>query len=286
MRILTSAAAVLACCLWQSCDIINPAETVPTYVQIDSFVMTTDNPTATGTVNQKILTAWIYFNNSPLGVYNIPGRIPIPTDKPGTVQIGAGITFNGLGDYQILYPFFTFDTMYLQPNPGKIVNYSPKIKYTEATTFPWKEDFETGNTFIKVNSDNTEDTSIVRTADKSKVFEGGGAGYIVLDSKHPSSQNINNTNIAIKTGDAYLEINYKCNTPFEVGLQTTKNGTLVYEYIAGVKPNENWNKFYVSLQKFVGTYNTNAYRVMIKTNLQEGQSEGYVLLDNLKIVSY
>lgn len=286
MRILTSVAAVLACCLWQSCDIINPAEIVPTYVQIDSFVVTTDNPTTTGTVNHKITTAWVYFNSTPLGVYNIPGRIPIPADQAGSVQIGAGITFNGLGDYQIMYPFFTFDTFYLQPQPGKIINHIPKIQYSDASVFQWKEDFETGNTFIKANADNTQDTSIVRTSDKSMVFEGGGSGYIYMDSNHPTSICINNTNFPCKSGDAYLEFNYKCSVPFELHLQTTKNGSIVLEPLAGVKANDKWNKFYVSLQKVVGTYNTNAYRVVVKTSLPDGQSNGYVLLDNFKVVSY
>lgn len=285
MRIVLTA-VVAAALFFHSCNIINPAEKIPTYVRLDSFKITSNDLNRTGSTSSRITSAWVYVDNSFIGVYDVPSTIPILIDKKSVISFGPGVNFSGLKSAQALYPFYSFDTMTLNVAPGQTTAHTATATYTEATKFRWIEDFETGNTFLKLNDYKAEDTTLMRVSEAGKVFEGGGSGLMALSTQHPSSENINNKDIPISTGESYLEINYKCNTAFEIGLQTTKSGQVYYEYIGGVNANENWSKMYIGLQSFTGAYNATSCRVMIKASLPDGASSAYVLVDNIKVISY
>jgi len=272
--------------LGTGCNIINPAEKVPTYVHIDSFEFQVDQPSKEGSANQNISCAWVYFNNQPVGVFDLPVNVPILADGPGEVLVIPGVAISGMKDYNTQYSFFKTATTNIDGVPGTVTNYTPKTSYVDDAVFQWKEDFETGSTFIPANSESTTDTSIIRVTDKDMVFEGGAAGYIYMDATHYESENVTNASFPISQGRSFLEINYKCNTSFQVGLVTTVEGVVKPEYIIGIKPKDTWNKVYVDLSQFTSVYKGTSFRFMIKTGLDEGLTNGYVLIDNLKIISF
>ncbi|OSZ79459.1 hypothetical protein CAP35_14765 [Chitinophagaceae bacterium IBVUCB1] len=279
-------AAITAAFFLQGCNIINPTEQVPTYIKIDSLRVVSNDLNKTGSTSSKISSVWVYADNALLGAYDLPANIPVPINSSSFITLSPGISFSGLKSFQVLYPFYSNDTFNLKAMPGKTYYHTGKVSYNEAAQFQWKEDFETGNTFLKLYDYKTEDTSLVRTTDPSKVFEGGSSGYIYLTTTHPNSENINNKDIPVKTGEAYIEVNYKCNTPFEVGLQTSKSGQPYSEYIGGVKANESWSKMYIGVQTFIGTYSASSVRLLVKAKLPEGASNAYVLIDNIKLITY
>lgn len=272
------------------CNLIDPEESIPTYVAIDSFDFVISNPTKEGTAAHGITCAWIYYNNNPVGVFDLPCRVPVITQgSEGTISVAPGISLNGLVDLQPQYPFYKFDTVTLKTEPKGIMNYTPKTGYLAATRFRFKEDFEVGNIFEEFRTGVIGDTSIVRIskAQGGDVFEGGGSGMIYLDANNSMSENISQTTFPISAGESFLEVNYKCNVPFQVGLfNTLATGVDAYEYIFGVKPSDNWNKIYIELGSYTGQYPGRDYRVMIKSELTEGMSEGYILLDNIKVISF
>lgn len=270
------------------CNVINPAEPVPTYVKIDSVILDITDPSQQGSASHNITSVWIYYNNSPVGIFDLPCHVPVITEgETGKLSVIPGITLNGLVDLQPQYSFFTFDTLTLVSNPGNTVNFTPVTSYTAAADFPYKEDFEVGNSFLPFTPELTDDTSIRRTGDKSLVFEGGGSGYIELNSTYPYSESISNTGFPIAPGEAYLEINYKCSVPISVGLYNTLNSGLdIYEYFWTIKSTDTWKKMYVDLATYSGKYPGKDYKLMIKADLPEGQATGYVLIDNIKIVTY
>lgn len=271
------------------CNIINPSEPVPTYIRIDSFNVLQTDPSRTGSTSHSITSAWVYFNNQTVGVFDVPGTIPIIANSVGQVQIRPGVTFAGIKNYETTYPFYSFDTFSISPAPSQIIKHMPEVRYIADAKFPYVESFDLGNTFTKVNNALTTDTSITRidkNTNPDKVFEGSGSGYIYLTSVHPTSENINNDGFPITRGEVFLEVNYKCDVSFEIGLQTTVSGNIHYEYIAGAKASSEWKKLYISLTDFVSKNKGTAYRTMIKTKLPDGQTTGYVLLDNIKVVCY
>lgn len=289
MKLIFLSVIGLICVCISGCNIINPSEPVPTYIRIDSFRLLQTDPSKTGSISQKITSAWVYYDNQAVGVFDIPGTIPVIASKAGQLQIRPGVTLGGIKSYETTYPFYTFDTFSISPMPGKVINHTPEVRYVADAKFSYIENFDLGNTFTKVNNALLTDTSIVRV-DKStnpdKVFEGSGAGYIYLNSTHSTSENINNDGFPITQGEVFLEINYKCDVAFEIGLQTTISGNIIYEYIAGMKPSNEWKKLYINIHDFVGNNKGSLYRTMIKTKLPDGQTTGYVLMDNIKVVCY
>jgi len=285
MRVVI-AAAIAAAFFVQGCNLINPAEKVPTYIRLDSFKVKTTEPSRTGSASSRITSAFVYVDNSFIGAYDIPATVPLLIDRNAVVTFTPGINYSGLKSYQFIYPFYTSDTVTVKYAPGKTVNYGATAKYTDATQFRWIEDFETGNSLTELDDNSDTDTSLIRVTDPTKVFEGGGAGQIILSSTKPTSESINNKDITVQKGESFIEVNYRCNVAFEIGLQTTINGALYYEPIAGANASESWNKIYMGLQSFLGTYNATAVRVIIKTKLPDGQTSGYVYLDNIKVITY
>ena len=267
----------LGCVGMFGCNLVNPKEQIPTYIKIDSIAFSGGS--------HKITSAWVYYNNAPVGVFRLPATIPVLADKAGTIQVGPGVTYDGFQDQQSLYPFYAFDTFAITPSPGNVISHTPVSKYTSVTHFPWKEDFETGSDF-KVY-DTTLTNKIVATTDPANVFEGYGSGYIHVSTSDTLCESISNKGFKIPTGQSYMELDYKSTISLQVGLVAIDvYGTPQKAYQVGIKAHSTWNKFYVGLQTFAGSYPGSTFFVVIKATLDNGQSDGYVWLDNLKVVSY
>lgn len=264
---------------------INPAEKTPIYIHVDSFIVQPSDLFKTGSVSHNIKSAWVYFNNQAVGVFDLPATVPILADGPGQVQLVPAVSYSGLS-YVRQYPFYESDTFSIPYNPGSVTNHTGITRYRSNANFQMKEDFEIGNSFIKVNTGNTGDTVLRREESPQNVFEGKASGLISLTTDHPSAELITNQGFPIVSGESYLEINYKCTVPVSFGLQTLSNSSIVYEYLYGVYPSDTWKKAYIGLSDFTSQYKTSSYNLMIKTKLGDGETSGYVLIDNIKVISF
>lgn len=278
---------LLIAATFSSCDIINPSEPTPTFVHIDSFSFSNPDPNTTGSGSHKITAVWVYLNNKALGVFDLPCTFPVLMDKKSFLSIAPGVTYGGLKDFQALYPFYMFDSMTIEPAPGETIDLKAKTKYYNGLSFPYIENFDIGNGFERADKNAVEDTSLVRTSATDKVFEGDGSGYIYMDGVHPKTEIVNTTSFPIKTGNAFIELNYKCSVGFLVGLRgTLQDDVTVYKYFHGVNANGNWNKLYIDIEPYMGELQALKYQVLIRAELPEGQSDGYILLDNIKVVTF
>jgi len=267
----------LGCICMMGCNIINPKEQIPTYIKIDSFAFTGGS--------HNISSAWVYYNNAAAGVFRLPATVPILADKAGSVQIGPGIEISGIKDAQTLYPFYSFDTFSITPAPGQVIIHTPASHYIPAAKFPWKVDFESGSDFRPYDTTITHNT-IVLTTDPVNVHEGFGSGYLHLTPTDSVAECVGNQPVTIPLGESYLEFDYKNNVPFEVGLVVADGaGNRAKVYQSGANPRNTWNKLYVSLQPVTGQYSGYTFYVLIRASIN-GQQDGYVLLDNLKVVTY
>lgn len=263
----------------QSCEIINPEEKVPTYVHIDSFSFV---PTLnTGTSSHKITSVWAYFDNQPLGAFDLPANIPVLTDVPGVLLVTPGVTYSGISDLQTKYSFYVSDTTTLTPSKGQVVHFQPETQYLAADVLNLtSEDFELGNSFSIVLG---ADTTLTRVSDPALVFEGSFAGYLYLKNK-TLGESIMNTAFTASE-DAFIELDYRSSINFEIGLQTTSStGQLFSTYLYGFRPKSEWNKVYIGLQDFIGAYPNRSYRVVIRAR-SDTPLEGFVSIDNLKVIS-
>ena len=62
--------------LGPGCNIINPHEQTPTYIHVDSFVFQY-NSAVPFTTSHDIRTVWAYYNNNPVGTFDLPATFPV-----------------------------------------------------------------------------------------------------------------------------------------------------------------------------------------------------------------
>lgn len=278
MKFLKALGLVLvAIGFYSSCNVINPKESVPTYVHIDSFKFV-PNPND-GTSSHNITSVWAYYNYILLGVFDLPVNIPILIDKPGKLLLIPGITYSGLNDVQTSYPFYTGDTSTISPSPTNVINYTPTTQYIDKSQMHIiNEDFELGNSFNFVDGD----TSMIRVSDPSLVFEGSYAGYIYLNNQ-TLSENVLSTPFNAPA-QCFLELNYRGTLPFEIGVQSTNSsGQLFAQYNYGFRPRSQWTKVYVGLQDFINEYPNKTYRIMVRV-ISANPTQGFVSFDNFKVI--
>lgn len=290
MRTLYILAAIFTIFSFPACNIINPKESTPTYVHVDSFQFVPGSYATEGSASHNITCVWVYYNNAPVGVFDLPCTFPVITNgNSGHLTLVPGITVDGVTAYQAQYPFYYGDTSTLTTNPGHIINYLPKTGYNSGAKYVFKEDFESANNFLKI----TGDTGIVSVTDPSLVFEGHRSGYIDLKTANDSSENVFLTKVPFHTGQCYVEINYKNSTPFFVGIEGFDASgnpiTSEPEYVVGINPSTTWKKVYVSLltpsSKYIALFPGATFRLAIKSLVREDLSSGYVILDNVKYIT-
>lgn len=278
--------AVLLVIGFGSCNIINPSETTPTYVQIDSF---TFSGVQRGSSSHKISNVWVYFNNSPVGNFDLPAKFPVIANAPGTLLVAPGIDYDGLISQELVYPLYAGDSMHLSPAPGTVVSFKPKTGYLTSSELKFEETFESSPVLF---SRYDGDTTIVRTYTPDEVYEGGASGAIYLipgqDSAIVVSSDIAK---AITPGaDAYIELDYKGSLTLRVGMYATNNtsGEVATKQLIGIRPRNDWGKFYIDIKEFIGTHQDATYKVLIRADrgdLDKTKS-GSLFIDNIKVVSF
>ena len=107
--------------------------------------------------------------------------------------------------------------------PGTIVKRDFSFKYKGGTNFRWLEDFEGFGTTsgISIKKSNNSDTTFTILTTASQAFEGTKCFYFAVDDdkKLRSSNLFRNRMRFPKSGaPVFLEINYKCTQPFDIGV--------------------------------------------------------------------
>jgi hypothetical protein len=273
-----------------ACDVINPSEPVPTYVRIDSFSFSGVAAT-TGSNSHKITHVWAYFNNNPVGNFDLPAQFPVIANEPGTLLVLAGIDYDGLRGFGVAYPLYLPDTMTLTPQPGKVISLTPKTGYNEKARLSFHENFDAGagrrNAFQPFSPDSTYLLNVIQP--DTNVFEGGGSGLIELSGEADSTLVLSLPTAAITPGaDAYIELNYKGDMSMRVGMYSVINTTGVpyWEELIGLKPQDQWTKIYIGIREFILANRGNEYRVVLRAYRARGQSNGRLYIDNLKVVNF
>lgn len=269
------------------CNIVNPTEIVPTYVRIDSFVVERNPlmfpPLST---SHNINNISVYYNNSPIGNFDLPATIPVMATGNGKLQIAPGIVIDGRNDLITQYPYYTLDTLDLVAQPGKTITHVAKTKYYTFTKPQEIAYFDLGATdFSKWGGNKV----MVAVTDDSLVFEGGGSGAIYLTAVGDSSIDSSSRLLTIPlNGASYIEFNYNSTIPFYVGMQANLSNVFYSSpyFLAGIRPNYKWQKFYLNVSSFAAQYQATSYNFYVKAVLADGQSSGRLLLDNIQLITF
>ncbi len=264
-----------------SCNLINPVEQIPAYIQIDSPSINIVS-TVQGTASQRVSDAWIYIGNSLQGVYEMPIIFPLLKDGTQNIVVVGGVLQNGVAGTRIAYPFFYPDTFVVNLQPKDTYHLKPIYSYKPGTLFLLNEDFEFGNNFIKLSGD----TTLIRT-NSADVFEGGFSGFLKLDSAFVFGECKSATNYTFTNNGSpiYIEMNYKCNQKFELGVLANTSGSSIKFYNWNITPKEEWSKIYLNLTEVLASIIPDDYNILIRVQRDTSVATSEIFIDNIKLIT-
>ncbi len=285
----------LAISIFSSCD---SDEQIPSYVYIPSIELETD--ATQGDNSHDIVDGWVYCDGILIGVFELPVRVPILESGEHTITVVPGIKKNGLFDQRITYPFYSPFEEKIELVPTAIDTIRPVIRYRTNVTFSWLEDFEDNAISVEKSGSNTTTDSMFITNDLVHVYNYDGienkySGQVNIPSQFQIFENatVQLYELPRKGVDVFLEMNFKCNTEFTVGVYPVTgsfiNGVPVVNFYS-TEDNQGkmqWKKAYVSLKEDINNpeYNGATFRVFFNAQTN-GEGEKQLFFDNLKLIHF
>ncbi len=263
---------------------------IPSYIAIDTISL--DVAGLQGTASEKILDAWVYTDNDLEGAFELPAKFPVLKAGSSQLLIQPGIKMNGMAETRVPYPFYKPLSIPVTLNRKTVTSLGHlHTSYKTSTVFEWMEDFENPNLTL----DNTARSSISyeRYNDPSlaAAFPSEGNLFdarIRISSDSATFESTSHDYLALpKDGsEVFLELNYKSNCAFTVGL-FIYGATTVQQSILVVNPSENWNKIYINFTPTVSLNNSATdFKVFITARKAEGGADADIRLDNIKLLHF
>ena len=272
-----------------SCNKFGSQE-VPSYIHIDSITVNCDYYVY-GAPTSRITDAWVYVDDQIIGCFELPATFPVLEHGKHKVSVYGGICINGIGDMRAPYSFYQ-PVVYNDVNlvEDSIVNLNPVLSYypiNEGVVVGWMEDFESANTLVKLPE---SDTSVQRVSSVDGAWISDNSFYSGMITLPPDSLDFYVANSDelhfhsdLKGKPCLLEMDYKCNDTFLVGIMYYMDYHLVQWSMLKVLPTdklhakpEKWKKLYVNLGPRMTEYEDADYvKVFFTSNLSQDASHSY-----------
>jgi len=279
--------------IFSACEIINPEETIPSYIRINQIGLETAY--GQGTASQKIVDAWIYVDDELIGAFELPATFPVIAEGYHEIIIKPGIELNGIAPTRAIYPFYSPIIKNINFIKDSIIVldslFTLTTSYYNDAVFPWKnpigqEDFEESG--ITIDSTYRSETGITVTS--QDVFEGNHSGLVTLSGTVDffEAKSIKAFDKPGVGSYVFLELNYKTNNYFTVGIfaQLT-TGANVQHPIFVLNPNNEWNKIYINLTPTINR-ETQLYEfnIFFGAVLEDDVDKAEIFFDNIKLVHF
>jgi len=276
-----------------SCEKFEGDQTVPSYIQVDTFYLTANPIIEEGPLTHKITDVWVYANDQVIGAFELPAQIPVLEQGTGKLSLFAGIKYNGLsgtrGPYYFYQPKIIEDFNFIVDSVQTI---NPTVSYYATSIFAWLEDFEDAAiTLLPTSRSDTSLRLIYHDPPHPKYGDISSVAY--LDDLRTVLEVTTNAgepegfNLPSGGTPTFLEMDYNTNELIIVGLYITDLGTGITQHpILVLNPTDgNWNKIYVNLTP-TATSNPNAeyYNVFLRADRQSSDDLSIIKIDNLKLV--
>lgn len=277
--------AAVGIVVYSSCQ---TTELSPSFLRIDTLHLQTD-AAAQGTASHNSQTVWVYANDQPLGVFELPTVVPILEEGSTDIIVFAGINKNGQGNNRVQYPFYSpvvYNNLPLVAQ--KTTTLTPSLQYNSNTNFAFVNDFELGNNLAEI--DNGGSGTFTLSANPNEVFEGDRCGKAHISTLQPQLRLGTNTLYSLPGNNApvYIEMNYRCDAPFRVQLRGTNGvATATYPNYRMVNTRSYWNKIYLDFTEDVSQMQAQgltAFQVLIETDLPDTLSTADFYWDNIKLL--
>jgi hypothetical protein len=269
--------------LW-SCRKDNLKPGTPAFIKVEQFTLETNYQTQ-GTSSHKITDVWVYADDQNVGVFELPAIIPVLKNGTAKLRLEPGLKLNGIkttrSNNPLMEPLIIEKFNFI---PDSIIVVNPTVTYRSTTEFPWLEDFEAPS--ISIDTSNlSSKVNIVRT-EFGNAFEGNYSGYVRLTQENNIFEAASFEAFVLPTNSSpvFLELNYKNDYTFAVGLFTQKVTEIIKKDIIFLTPKEDWNKIYINLtDELSKSHGAIDFKIFFRTVLSEEHESAEIYLDNIKI---
>ncbi len=245
---------------------------IPAFINIDSIVLN-DN------ITDNITDAWVYVNDNLQGVYELPVKFPILEEGDHNIRIKAGIKENGIAATRIRYPFYssyTIENLRLQKDSTTIIN--PVVDYLDGLTY-FQENFE--GVGMNLESTDISDTSVIIINEQNMNYGAGILHDSLLTFEIATTEL---TDLPGANAAVYLELDYKCNTEFLIGVYINYP-IVVQRDLLWVTPKDDWNKIYVNLTSTITeSVNAPSFSVFLGMKRNFELDTNIINFDNLRVI--
>jgi hypothetical protein len=266
-----------------SCDLINPEEQVPAFIRIDSIQLATSN--GEGTSIENFVDAWVFENEKLLGIYELPATVPVLKEGLADIRIRAGVKLNGQVSTRIPWLFCRDYQNQVELFSDSITHINPTLTYSNWVTFDWLEDFDGAGNSVTLS--NNSPGNIERVTG-SEAFDGKSL-KISIDAEESiveCRRGGDPLQLPSQGTPVMLEMTYRCNNQFVVGLYSSDLGGTVQQSIIVFNPKEEWNHVYINLTDAIGS-NANYFQHQPFIGFmrdEDVEGEAYVYLDNIRLL--
>jgi hypothetical protein len=275
--------------LFSACVKNNPD---PTWLQVNEWTISA-NPSLSlqeGELTENISDAWVYINDELIGVFQVPFKIPILKEGNATFKIYPAIKNNGISATKKIYPFLKEYVINGTLVKNQVFTINPTTQYKDNLNF-WIEDFEDAS-FQITDDPNTSAANIDTDNIDLQWFNGNAFGKVVLNSTDSTWIAYTSEQLNLPKGqECYLEIDYKVTNNVTTGLiyvtseSTTNN---VHIRLNAQKPDVAvWKKIYIDLRELIGNSPSGSvFSQSFIASLDEGNTQGIILIDNIKVIHF
>lgn len=266
----------------------------PAWLEVNEWTLI-ENPNYAyfqGELTHNFTDAWVFVNDKVIGVFEVPFKIPILMDGNVNIKVYPAIRNNGISATKKIYPFVEAYEINANLVKNEVLTLNPVTQYISSTHF-WIEDFEDAGFDIQ---DDANSTASLHTANDPTILKWGNAyGEVNLNTSDSTwvaytINDLGNMNLP-KGQDVYLEIDYYNTNALITGVlaisptsvKNNQNIMLNAQDPSAVK----WKKIYIDLKEIISnSAGANQFSQSFQANLDKGDTEGFIILDNVKIVHF
>lgn len=293
MRITLVISVILAIATLSSCVKNNPD---PSWLEVNEWTLkqNIDLGLEEGELTHNLTEAWVYIDDEVVGVFEVPFKIPILKSGYVNIKIYPAIKNNGISATKKIYPFLNPFVVNAEFKKNEVLTLNPETFYMSSSNF-FIEDFEDAS--IKLENDPNYPAQFTIENDPAILKDFNGNFYMRVDLDNTTDTMwMASTNFYIINGtdlprgrDVYLEIDFHSTNRAVTGLlavspsstKTNWNIQMNAQDPATVK----WKKIYIDLRELISNSDPNAlFEHLFQASIDEGDTQGYIILDNIKIV--
>jgi len=248
---------LLVSVLSASCSLFDREETLPVFLDLRESQVLVDEETQ-GVMGLRDM--WLDHNGEDFGVHRLPRVIPfLPQEGDNDLVISGGIFENGLSSVRSAYPFWQPISLNIDADPLDTVVVNPVFEYYPRDSiliYRIEESFEGGNTDEFVSNRDLPNPAVLE-ATTFRAFDGQWSGVVRIRDNAYQFEALSRDFYDFPRGtdnDVYMEITYRNDVPFTVGLfYTNLSATDVRRLPIGVGflSEDEWTTTYVHLYPLI-----------------------------------